>query len=162
MQGSRYFLQNWIRSTSFFGTGGRPAPTEMPGGSPALSAGSVVGTWFKRLPSGTAPTAAEEGGARKIKLTEWPQWVTVCYFFCFIIIILLIILESLQFLNDLGCRIHRATDDPKSYIYLLRCLSISIQRGNSASVLGTVPWLHCFVCLLLFFLSLCVCFFFFL
>ena len=46
--------------------------------------------------------------------------------------------ESLQFLKDLGCRIHHATDDPKSYIYLLRRLSISIQRGNSASVLGTI------------------------
>ena len=49
--------------------------------------------------------------------------------------------ESLQFLKDLGRRIHRATDNPKSYIYLLRRLSISIQRGNSASVLGTI---HCF------------------
>ena len=47
--------------------------------------------------------------------------------------------ESLQFLKDLGRRIHQATDDPKSYIYLLRRLSISIQRGNSASVLGTIP-----------------------
>ena len=47
--------------------------------------------------------------------------------------------ESLQFLKDLGRHIHRATDDPKSYIYLLRRLFISIQRGNSASVLGAVP-----------------------
>ena len=60
----------WILVTSFFGTGGSPAPTEngvvtagdfglAPGGSP-LFPGSVpaIATWASRLPSGTDPRAA--------------------------------------------------------------------------------------------------------
>ncbi len=44
--------------------------------------------------------------------------------------------RSLQFLKELGRRVHRQTGDPNSTSYLLQRLSIDIQRGNSASVMG--------------------------
>ncbi len=44
--------------------------------------------------------------------------------------------RSLQFLKELGRRVRRQTGDPNSTSYLLQRLSIAIQRGNSASVMG--------------------------
>ena len=46
--------------------------------------------------------------------------------------------ESLQFLKQLGHRIRDATGEPSSYAYLLQRLSVAIQIGNAASVLGTL------------------------
>ncbi len=47
--------------------------------------------------------------------------------------------RSLQFLKELGRRVRRQTGDPNSTSYLLQRLSIAIQRGNSASVMGESP-----------------------
>ena len=47
-------------------------------------------------------------------------------------------LESLQFLKQLGQRIQAATGEPSSYAYLLQRLSMAIQIGNAATVLGTL------------------------
>ncbi len=44
--------------------------------------------------------------------------------------------RSLQFLKELGRRVRRQTGDPNSTSYLLQRLSIAIQRGHSASVMG--------------------------
>ena len=48
--------------------------------------------------------------------------------------------SSLNFLKDLGRRVRRVTEDPLSYIYLLRRLAVAVQRGNAASVLGTLSF----------------------
>ena len=43
-----------------------------------------------------------------------------------------------KFITDLGNKIKAETKEPKSLCYLLQAISIAIQRGNAASVLGTV------------------------
>ena len=45
--------------------------------------------------------------------------------------------QTLEFLKELGNRLSRVTGEEKSYTYLLQRLSVAVQRGNSASVLGT-------------------------
>ena len=44
---------------------------------------------------------------------------------------------TLEFLKDLGRRLSRVTGEDSSYTYLLQRLSVAVQRGNSASILGT-------------------------
>ena len=44
---------------------------------------------------------------------------------------------TLEFLKDLGRRLSRVTGEASSYTYLLQRLSVAVQRGNSASILGT-------------------------
>ena len=46
--------------------------------------------------------------------------------------------EMLFFLKDLGHRLHQTTGDSQSYQFLLRRLSVAIQRGNSTFVFGTL------------------------
>ena len=42
------------------------------------------------------------------------------------------------FLKELGHRLSATTGDTKSYSYLLQRLSVAVQRGNAASILGTL------------------------
>ena len=42
------------------------------------------------------------------------------------------------FLKDLGRRIALVTGEEKSYSYLVQRVSVAIQRGNAASVVGTM------------------------
>ena len=44
---------------------------------------------------------------------------------------------TLEFLKDLGFRLKQVTGDDNSYTYLVQRLSVVIQRGNTASVLGS-------------------------
>ena len=44
---------------------------------------------------------------------------------------------TLEFLRDLGNRLRQATGEESSFAYLLQRLSVAVQRGNAASVLGT-------------------------
>ena len=44
--------------------------------------------------------------------------------------------QSLDFLKELGRRIRQQTGEAKSFPYLLQRLSVAVQRGNLASVLG--------------------------
>ena len=46
--------------------------------------------------------------------------------------------KSMLFLRDLGRRIRATSNDPKSFIYLLRRLAVTVQRGNAISILGTI------------------------
>jgi len=46
---------------------------------------------------------------------------------------------ALKFFQELGRRITSVNHDPKSSAYLVQRVSIAIQRGNCASVLGTCP-----------------------
>ena len=50
---------------------------------------------------------------------------------------------ALGLLSDLGRRLHRATGEPRSREYLVQRLSIAIQRGNAAAVLGTARGAAC-------------------
>ncbi|KAL5457752.1 hypothetical protein EMCRGX_G035042 [Ephydatia muelleri] len=47
--------------------------------------------------------------------------------------------RSMSFLTDLGRRIVNTTGEKSSLAYLLQKFSVAIQRGNAASVLGTLP-----------------------
>ena len=53
---------------------------------------------------------------------------------------------TLQFLKDLGNGLRQATGDVNSYTYLIQRLSVSVQRGNTASVLYIYIYLYCFFC----------------
>ena len=46
--------------------------------------------------------------------------------------------ESLKFIKDLGKRIQENTGDKHAISYLIQSLSMTVQRGNAASILGTV------------------------
>ena len=46
--------------------------------------------------------------------------------------------RSTEFLKELGYRLRQAIGEVKASMYLLQRLSVAIQRGNSASVLGTI------------------------
>ena len=43
------------------------------------------------------------------------------------------------FLKELERRLRRATGEPKSYSFLLQRLSVAIQIGNAASIMGSIP-----------------------
>ena len=47
--------------------------------------------------------------------------------------------EATAFFRDLGRRIAMVTAEPRSSQFLLQQLSITVQRGNAACVLGTMP-----------------------
>ena len=47
--------------------------------------------------------------------------------------------EALRLVRELGSRLHASSGEPRSTSYLFQRLSLAIQRGNAASVLGTVP-----------------------
>ena len=47
--------------------------------------------------------------------------------------------RSMSFLTDLGRRIANTAGDKSSLAYLMQKFSVTIQRGNAASVLGTLP-----------------------
>jgi len=47
--------------------------------------------------------------------------------------------ESLLFIKEIGRRIAEASGEKRSTSFLLQRLSIAVQRGNVAAVLGTLP-----------------------
>ena len=47
--------------------------------------------------------------------------------------------ESLQFVKEIGQRIADNTGDKRSTSFLLQAISMAVQRGNVASIRGTVP-----------------------
>ena len=50
--------------------------------------------------------------------------------------------EASAFFGDLGRRIASVTAEPRSSQFLMQRLSVALQRGNAACVLGTVPSSH--------------------
>ena len=46
--------------------------------------------------------------------------------------------EALNFLQDLGKWLRRATGEAKSRHYLLQRLSVAVQRGNAVAVLASI------------------------
>jgi hypothetical protein len=47
--------------------------------------------------------------------------------------------DALSLLDELGKLLSNTTGIPQAKIYLKQRISIAIQRGNAASVIGTVP-----------------------
>ena len=47
--------------------------------------------------------------------------------------------ETTALFRDIGCRIAAVTGEPRSYQFLMQRLSVAVQRGNAACVIGTVP-----------------------
>jgi hypothetical protein len=47
--------------------------------------------------------------------------------------------EASQFFREVGRRIAAETGEPRSFQFLLQRISVAIQRGNAACVVGTVP-----------------------
>ena len=47
--------------------------------------------------------------------------------------------EAAAFISDLGRRIAAMTGEPRSSAFLFQRLSVAIQAGNAASVVGTSP-----------------------
>ena len=47
--------------------------------------------------------------------------------------------DSLCFIKDIGKRISEQTGDKRATTFLFQALGIANQRGNSASIAGTVP-----------------------
>jgi len=47
--------------------------------------------------------------------------------------------EASDFFRNLGHRITSVTTEPMSFQFLMQRLSVAVQRGNAACVLGTVP-----------------------
>ena len=46
--------------------------------------------------------------------------------------------RTTQFLKELGHRLRLVSGEANSYAYLTQRLSVSVQRGNAPSVLGTM------------------------
>ena len=46
--------------------------------------------------------------------------------------------KSLAFIRDLGYRMKQRTGEERALTYLLQRLSVAIQRGNSASAMGSI------------------------
>ena len=46
--------------------------------------------------------------------------------------------ESLKFIKELGKRIQENTGEKRATSYLIQSLSMTVQRGNAASIMGTV------------------------
>ena len=48
--------------------------------------------------------------------------------------------RSLKFIRDLGRRIALQSGDPlaTTYLILIQCLAVAVQRGNAASIIGTM------------------------
>ena len=51
--------------------------------------------------------------------------------------------EALTFFRDIGRRIVSVTAEPRSFQFLMQRLSVAVQRGNAACVVGTVPFSAC-------------------
>jgi hypothetical protein len=47
--------------------------------------------------------------------------------------------EASSFFRDLGRRIAATTTEPRSFQFLMQRLSVTVQRGNAACIVGTVP-----------------------
>ena len=47
--------------------------------------------------------------------------------------------SGLKFVKEIGSRIAEATGEKRSKFYLFQSISMAVQRGNVASVMGTTP-----------------------
>ena len=103
--------------------------------------------WDATCPDTYAPshvsTAARDPGAvaaqaEHLKMTKYSHLESDYFFVPFAIETSGVLGQAAwEFVNDLGWCLHHATGEPRSKEYLLQRLSVAIQRGNAAAVLGT-------------------------
>jgi len=48
--------------------------------------------------------------------------------------------EATAFFQDLGCRMFVINQEPRTLSFLWQQLSVAVQRGNAACILGTEKW----------------------
>ena len=48
-------------------------------------------------------------------------------------------MEGLDLIRELGRRTSQVTNDPRETSFLLQRISVAVQLGNAASVVGTLP-----------------------
>ena len=89
----------------------------------------------------SAGTVATDAESRKSA-----QYRSLAAFYCFMPVAVETLgalgEEAYKFFRDLGHRIAAVTTEPKSFQFLMQRLSVTLQRGNAACVLGTVPPSH--------------------
>jgi hypothetical protein len=70
--------------------------------------------------------------------------------------------EASAFFSELGRRLQYATREHRAYMFLMQCISVAVQRGNAACLLGSLPpctrWDDFFVNLLVFVCIVCCLF----
>ena len=44
--------------------------------------------------------------------------------------------QTLSFLKDLACHVHKVPEEVQSFSYVIQCLTVAVQRGSAVSVLG--------------------------
>ena len=97
--------------------------------------------WDATCPDTSAPShvskAAREAGAvalqaEQLKHAKYTSLISSHHFVPFAIKTS----GALDFTQELE-RLYQTTGEPRSREYLLQCLSIAVQRGNTAAVLGT-------------------------
>ena len=47
--------------------------------------------------------------------------------------------QGLEFIKEVGRRMSRVSNDPRELQFLFQRLSVAVQRGNAASVMGSMP-----------------------
>jgi hypothetical protein len=47
--------------------------------------------------------------------------------------------EASAFFSELGRRLQNATREHRAYMFLMQCISVAVQRGNAACLLGSLP-----------------------
>ena len=47
--------------------------------------------------------------------------------------------DAMAFLKELGCRIAAVTKERRAFEFLMQRISVAVQRGNAACILGTLP-----------------------
>ena len=51
-------------------------------------------------------------------------------------------MDGLSFIRELGRRLTAITGDPRETTFLLQRISVAVQLGNVASIMGTLPARH--------------------
>lgn len=87
-----------------------------------------------KSPGAVAHLAAQRKVSKYINISEDPNYIFIPFAietlgpWC---------TEAISFMNSIGSLIHQKTGDPKSKTYIIQRISVAIQRGNSASIMGS-------------------------
>ena len=77
--------------------------------------------------------------AEQLKVAKYGHLVTSHYFVPFVVETSGVLGEAAEdFTRDLGRRLCKATREPYSREFLLQRISVAVQRGNAAAVLGAM------------------------
>ena len=86
--------------------------------------------------TGAGTVAAQ---AERLKMAKYEHLDSNHFFVPFAVETSGVLVEAAEeFMGEVGRRLCKATGEPHSCEYLLQCISIAVQRGNAAAVLGTM------------------------